>query len=235
MSDVEPPAKCPRNDEASSIIEQMQKEEDARIASKQASVSDTYKVWTYKNFKKQQILGKGKTSGEKKHKSSKKKNKKDKKKKKKLFMVPSLGKKQNREVDPSLVLKYEDEGPNKVEIEETVRFAGKEMKIKKLVTEEEIAHKQKMEQRRQPKDELGAVLQTIKGTKAISTVTKTSMDWDHYKKEQGIEEELDEAIKDGYLKKMDFLSRVEGRKFEAEKELRARERMRRDREASQQR
>ena len=41
------------------------------------------------------------------------------------------------------------------------------------------------------------VLDTIKGPKAVSTVAKSSMDWDVYKEKEGLDEDLSAAAKDG--------------------------------------
>lgn len=46
---------------------------------------------------------------------------------------------------------------------------------------------------------LDSVLSTIKGPKAVSTVLKSSMDWDVYKEKEGLEEDLQAAAKDGYV------------------------------------
>lgn len=44
---------------------------------------------------------------------------------------------------------------------------------------------------------LDSVLDTLKGPKIVSTVAKSSMDWDVYKEKEGIEEDLSTAAKDG--------------------------------------
>ena len=41
------------------------------------------------------------------------------------------------------------------------------------------------------------VLSTIKGPRLVSTVAKSSMDWDVYKEKEGLEEDLQAAAKDG--------------------------------------
>jgi len=41
------------------------------------------------------------------------------------------------------------------------------------------------------------VLDTIKGPKVVSTVAKSSMDWDVYKEKEGLDEDLSAAAKDG--------------------------------------
>lgn len=40
-------------------------------------------------------------------------------------------------------------------------------------------------------------LEALKGPKAVSTVTKSSQDWENYKEQEGIGDELAAAAKDG--------------------------------------
>lgn len=74
---------------------------------------------------------------------------------------------------------------------------------------------------------IDAVLSQISGPQKITTVDKTSMDWDSFKDKTGIEEELRKKAegKDAYLVKQEFLQRVDLRKFEQEKAQRERERI----------
>ena len=61
------------------------------------------------------------------------------------------------------------------------------------------------------------------GKKAkISTLEKSKLDWDSYKKEENLEEEISthNKGKDGYLERQDFLQRADLRQFEIEKQLR---------------
>lgn len=53
---------------------------------------------------------------------------------------------------------------------------------------------------------------------------KTSLDWDKFKAVEGIEDELHQYTKDGYLEKQDFLQRVDLKQFEREKAERDRTR-----------
>lgn len=73
------------------------------------------------------------------------------------------------------------------------------------------------------------VLQQIAGPSKITTVAKTSADWDSFKTETGLEAELEQKAqgKDAFLVKKDFLTRVDNRKFELEREERDRERAKR--------
>jgi hypothetical protein len=49
-------------------------------------------------------------------------------------------------------------------------------------------------------------LTEIKGPQAISTVTKSSLDWEGYKVSEGIEEEVAGASKEGYPPELIFTS-----------------------------
>jgi hypothetical protein len=69
---------------------------------------------------------------------------------------------------------------------------------------------------------LDQALNAIKGPKVVSTVAKSSYDWDTFKVEEGLEDDLSVAAKDGYLTRKDFLNRCDTRKFEIEKEERQR-------------
>lgn len=44
---------------------------------------------------------------------------------------------------------------------------------------------------------LDMVLDTIKGPKGVSTVAKSSMDWENFKEKEGIEDDLTHAAKNG--------------------------------------
>lgn len=64
----------------------------------------------------------------------------------------------------------------------------------------------------------------MNGPKKMSTIQKSSMDWDKFKKEQKIEDELTLQTKDGFLEKQAFLQRADERQFEVEKGLRDKKR-----------
>ena len=49
------------------------------------------------------------------------------------------------------------------------------------------------------KTNLDNVLETLKGPKTLSTVVKSSIDWDQYKQTEGLEDQLAVAAKDGYV------------------------------------
>jgi hypothetical protein len=50
---------------------------------------------------------------------------------------------------------------------------------------------------RVPDSGLDKLLQTLKGPKQISTVTKSAMDWDNYKEKEGLSDDVTAAAKDG--------------------------------------
>ena len=50
-----------------------------------------------------------------------------------------------------------------------------------------------------PASSLDQALDLIKGPKAISTVVKSSTDWDNFKEKEGLNDDLAAASKDGYV------------------------------------
>lgn len=69
---------------------------------------------------------------------------------------------------------------------------------------------------------ISSVLGQIGKKAKISTLEKSKLDWDSYKKEENLEEEISthNKGKDGYLERQDFLQRADLRQFEIEKQLR---------------
>lgn len=69
---------------------------------------------------------------------------------------------------------------------------------------------------------ISSVLGQIGKKAKISTLEKSKLDWDNFKKQENIEEELNtyNKGKDGYLERQDFLQRADVRQFEIEKQLR---------------
>ncbi|XP_015185264.1 PREDICTED: craniofacial development protein 1 [Polistes dominula] len=69
---------------------------------------------------------------------------------------------------------------------------------------------------------ISSVLGQIGKKAKISTLEKSKLDWDNYKKQENIEEEIvnHNRGKDGYLERQDFLQRADLRQFEIEKQLR---------------
>jgi len=76
---------------------------------------------------------------------------------------------------------------------------------------------------------IDSVLQQLEGPAKLSTVAKTSMDWDSFKTTTGLESALEQKAnsKDAFLIKQDFLTRVDQRKFDLERTDREKERAKR--------
>ena len=73
---------------------------------------------------------------------------------------------------------------------------------------------------------LDTILSKINAPEKVSTLTKTGIDWEQFKDDQGLEEELAKKAqgKDAYLLKQEFLQRVDLRRFEQEKAERDKQR-----------
>lgn len=69
---------------------------------------------------------------------------------------------------------------------------------------------------------ISSVLGQIGKKAKISTLEKSKLDWDSYKRAENLEEEITthNKGKDGYLERQDFLQRADLRQFEIEKQLR---------------
>lgn len=69
---------------------------------------------------------------------------------------------------------------------------------------------------------LGSVLGQIGKKTKIGTLEKSKLDWNSFKRQEGIDEQLQthNKGKDGYLERQDFLQRTDVRQFQIEKSLR---------------
>ena len=111
---------------------------------------------------------------------------------------------------------------DKEQVTVTKRFAGQDVTIQvDAATATSSAKSKQTTSSRVAKSGGGIdkVLSDLSGPQKISTVVKTSSDWDQFKQTHGLEEELDQKAqgKDAYLVKKDFLNRVDLRQFEQEK------------------
>ena len=80
---------------------------------------------------------------------------------------------------------------------------------------------------------LDTLVKSLETKKTLSTIDKSSYDWDKFKDKEGIKEEVEAAKKNGYIEKQEFLSRVDQRQFEKERAQRERERIKRENEKRQ--
>lgn len=102
---------------------------------------------------------------------------------------------------------------------ETIKFAGQMMQV-------DVKSDGKSDAPVVPEKGIDALLNQIKGPQKVNTIDKTNMDWDNFKDKTGLEEELKKKAegKDAYLVKKDFLTRVDHRRFEQERDERERKR-----------
>jgi len=108
----------------------------------------------------------------------------------------------------------------KMEVEEKVRFAGQSISVVRSVdkSSKEAQAALTEAQTTQGQSALDQIVDELKNpTKAISAVAKSSYDWDKFKHDQGLTEQLANASKDGYVEKQAFLHRVDARTFEVER------------------
>ncbi|KAL3284816.1 hypothetical protein HHI36_018955 [Cryptolaemus montrouzieri] len=125
----------------------------------------------------------------------------------------------------------------KVKITEIFEFAGEEVKVEKEVPKDSVearllgnsSNSSKQLKKGGNLSGIGSVLSQLGKKKKISTLEKTKLDWDRFKKDENLEDELmaHNKGKDGYLERQDFLQRADLRRFEIEKEIRTVERNKR--------
>ncbi|XP_015249018.1 PREDICTED: craniofacial development protein 1 [Cyprinodon variegatus] len=137
-------------------------------------------------------------------------------------------------------------GPSKVTITKVFDFAGEEVRVNKEVSADSREAKTYLKSQSAQQEEgqeaspaskkptlpgpsvkrpagMSSILGQIGGKKQkMSTLEKSKMDWDAFKSEEGITEEL--AIhnrgREGYVERKNFLERVDHRQFELEKAVR---------------
>ncbi|XP_044270890.1 craniofacial development protein 1 [Tribolium madens] len=129
----------------------------------------------------------------------------------------------------------EEKKPETVKITQVFKFAGEEVKVEKEVVKDSIDARLSNKSTSEPgkafksKGGLSGILSQLGKKPKISTLEKSKLDWDQFKKEENLQEELlnHNKGKDGYLERQDFLQRADLRRFEIEKEIRSKERSKR--------
>ncbi|XP_021264693.1 craniofacial development protein 1 [Numida meleagris] len=127
----------------------------------------------------------------------------------------------------------------KVTITKVFDFAGEEVRVTKEVDSTSKEAKSFLKQQEKWQSSAPGSLPTVSGVKRpsgissllgkigskkqkMSTLEKSKLDWENFKEEEGIVEEL--AIhnrgKDGYIERKAFLERVDHRQFEIERDIR---------------
>lgn len=148
-----------------------------------------------------------------------------------------------KEKSPPLIRPKVEE---KVKITKIFEFAGEEVKIEKEVSADSAEARLSLSSAENSKKSaespspagrasgrgrgarrgglggISSVLGQIGKKPNISTLEKSKLDWDKFKKQENIEEEISahNKGKDGYLERQDFLQRTDLRQFEIEKQLR---------------
>lgn len=138
---------------------------------------------------------------------------------------------------PKVSEKPKDSG--KVTITKVFDFAGEEVRVTKEVDSSSKEAKSFLKQQEKWQSAAPASFPTVSGVKRpsgmssllgkigskkqkMSTLEKSKLDWENFKEEEGIVEEL--AIhnrgKDGYIERKAFLERVDHRQFEIERDIR---------------
>ncbi|KJH53482.1 bucentaur or craniofacial development [Dictyocaulus viviparus] len=116
-------------------------------------------------------------------------------------------------------------------VTEVYDFAGDEVRVEREVTSEEAQEIEAREKRKengklkkpvQKRLSLGGALTLLAKKPKMSILDKSNLDWTSYKTENNLQEELEtfNRGKNGYLDRMEFLTRTDYKEFEKEKELR---------------
>ncbi|KAL5467016.1 hypothetical protein EMCRGX_G031183 [Ephydatia muelleri] len=131
-----------------------------------------------------------------------------------------------------------DEGNKTVAIQKTYDFAGEEVIVVEKVAADSkeakkflgeplgseavatsTATKPAATVGAKRKGGVGSVLEMLNKKPKMSTLEKSKLDWMKYRQQEGLEEQLEQNKKDGYLERQDFLKRSEMKQYELEREL----------------
>ncbi|KAF4316371.1 hypothetical protein BBO99_00008611 [Phytophthora kernoviae] len=110
---------------------------------------------------------------------------------------------------------------SKQKVDRVVKFAGKEYSVS---TRAGSAGEAAGKPAKGGAKALDKVLASLDEPKKVSTMEKSSLDWDKFKEAEGIDDELKQYTKDGYIEKQEFLQRLDLKRFEIEKAERDKQR-----------
>eukprot|EP01041_Mallomonas_annulata_P000575 gene576-1106_t len=113
-----------------------------------------------------------------------------------------------------------DKLQKKQTVTEIRKFAGQSITIERSVKSSESTVSGVAGSKPVSKSALDDVLNDLKGPKTVSTVAKSSFDWDNFKEKEGLDDELATATKEGYLKRKEFLERCDVREYVNERDAR---------------
>ena len=134
-----------------------------------------------------------------------------------------------------------EESKSKITVSKIFDFAGESVTVTEEVEADAVKEKMlkndqcsddklksdnKVISSKRPSGGLGSLLDQLKKPK-MSTLQKSLIDWKDFKKNEGIEEELQQhnKSKDAYVERQAFLQRADVRQFEIEKDVRAKRRL----------
>lgn len=119
-------------------------------------------------------------------------------------------------------LKQQEDGlaPGQVYVKEMRRFAGQKVELQKAVEAGSTELEEGLNKKRKTSN-LGSVLEQLGAGKKITVVDKSRYDWEGYKKDEKLDEELDTYKKSSnkYLDKVHFLKEAEYKEYERERDM----------------
>jgi hypothetical protein len=111
----------------------------------------------------------------------------------------------------------------KIAISKTVKFAGETRTVTQYVNDSSSLPSSSTS------TSIGAIVSGLDKPEAISTLSKTNLDWEQYKTKEGLDEAFEaRAQQYGFVERQDFLSRVDDRSAEADRQRRIEERRQRE-------
>eukprot|EP00743_Colponemidia_sp_Colp-15_P007468 GILK01008071.1.p1 GENE.GILK01008071.1~~GILK01008071.1.p1 ORF type:complete len:285 (+),score=70.33 GILK01008071.1:69-857(+) len=121
-------------------------------------------------------------------------------------------------------LKGNEASSQSIVVQQKVDFAGESVTITKTIqagSKEETRFKREQERKEAlggAASNLDAIVASLEKKKHINTMTKTTLDWDQFKDKEGIEDELAQNRKDGYLEKVKFLMTADQKEYDLQRE-----------------
>ncbi|RWS26129.1 craniofacial development protein 1-like protein [Leptotrombidium deliense] len=111
-----------------------------------------------------------------------------------------------------------------VKVQQDLHFDSKTQKLEEKNSKSETT---KTSLPKRSSSGLGSLLANINKKPKLSTLTKSKLDWQLFKKEEGCEEELSQhrSSKDNFVERQAFLQRSDLRQFEEEKSIREKNRL----------
>jgi len=120
----------------------------------------------------------------------------------------------------TLLSKPETKPETKLEEVKTFKYAGEIIKVTATEAASVGAKEKKTTPNSSSSNNIGSLLESLKGKRQMTTTQKSALDWAKYKKTENLEHDLEKHKKDGYLEKQAFLSRTDYRQFEVERDAR---------------